>query len=73
MIEPPLHCFLQKVHMFQRSVEAVTQKLTEAERGGGFLSTLGVNAKTDADIHAFRNQLKEYQTTGGNKNKAVVL
>ena len=53
-----LHCFIQKVHMLQRSVEAVTQKLTEAERDGGSLSTLNTGAKTNADIHALRNQLK---------------
>ena len=49
---------LQKVHMFQRSVEAVIQRLSEAERSGGSLSAQGVGAKTDADIYAFRNQLK---------------
>lgn len=35
------------------------QRISEAERSGGSLCAQGVGAKTDADIHDFRNQLKE--------------
>ncbi len=53
-------CYLsfQKVHLFQRSVESVRQRLAEAERGGATLSAMGANAKAEADVQAFRNQLK---------------
>lgn len=48
----------QKVHMFQKSVEAVMLKLTEVERSQVTLNNIGTNANTESDIQVFRNQLK---------------
>ncbi|XP_059082484.1 dystrophin-like [Tigriopus californicus] len=51
---------LPKVHMFQKSVEAVMLKLTEVERSQVTLNNIGANANTESDIQVFRNQLKIY-------------
>jgi hypothetical protein len=44
--------------MFQRSVESVKQRLSEAERAATSLSSLGATAKAETDVQIFRNQLK---------------
>ena len=59
-----LHCVifssydLQKVHTFQKSLEAVLQKLGEVEIGQNTLKNAGNIAGTENEILLFRNQLK---------------
>lgn len=55
--------FLPKVHTFQKSVEAVMQRLSEAERAQASLSntamsTMANSTATESEILLFRNQLK---------------
>ena len=50
--------FLQKVHTFQKSLEAVLQRLGEAEIGQNTLTNAGSIAGTESEILFFRNQLK---------------
>ena len=49
---------LQKVHTFQKSLEAVLQRLGEAEIGQNTLTNAGNIAGTENEILLFRNQLK---------------
>ena len=44
--------------MFQKSLEAVLDRLGDAERGQSTLNTIGANANNESDIQVFRNQLK---------------
>ena len=53
-----LSCDLQKVHTFQKSLEAVLQKLGEVEIGQNTLKNAGNIAGTENEILLFRNQLK---------------
>lgn len=49
----------QKVHMFQKSVEVVKQRLTEAEASqAAFIKTHANNLNNEANAQVFRNQLK---------------
>ena len=50
--------FLQKVHTFQKSLEAVLQRLGEVEIGQKTLENAGNIAGTENEILLFRNQLK---------------
>ena len=59
---------LQKVHMFQKSLEAVLDRLGDAERGQSTLNTIGANANNESDIQVFRNQLKVSTTCAVNAN-----
>ena len=49
---------LQKVHTFQKSLEAVLQRLAEAEIGQNTVTNAGSIAGTESEILFFRNQLK---------------
>ena len=55
----PFHFLqLQKVHTFQKSLEAVLQRLGEVEIGQKTLENAGNIAGTENEILLFRNQLK---------------
>ena len=55
--------FLQKVHTFQKSLEAVLQRLGEVEIGQKTLENAGNIAGTENEILLFRNQLKVCKDT----------
>ena len=64
---------MQKVHTFQKSLEAVLQRLGEAEIGQNTLTNAGNIAGTENEILLFRNQLKVSSIGSGRSGNIIII